>query len=94
MRLPYSLFTSPQIADDFTVVYNNILYRTLGLHRHSSNQRVNEFGKFKPLPVGWNVCEQDADALKVARSFIWQCEFVVFADGSAAWTSGETPTIM
>lgn len=89
MSWPHTLFSSPQTADDFTIVYNNNLYRTLGLHRHSNGQRVNEFGKLKPLPAGWNVCDQDADALKIARSFLWQCEFVVFADDSAAWTSGE-----
>jgi hypothetical protein len=90
-RRPSSLFSSPEIADDFSVVYKNKLYRTLGQHRHTHAQRLCEFGKMRPVPSGWSVCAADDDALKVCSSFSWQCEFLVFADGSAAWTSGSSP---
>ena len=88
MQLPSALFSRPQALDVFSVFYNNFAYRTLGLHRHSHRERINEFGRMKPLPAGWDVCVIDADALKVASSFVWQCEFLVFANGAAAWTSG------
>ncbi len=91
MSLPTTLFSSPNIVDDFSVVYKNKFYRTLGLHRHTHPQLISEFGKMKPLPAGWLVCSVDPDALKVCSSFSWQCEFLVFADGSAAWTSGSPP---
>jgi hypothetical protein len=59
------------------------------LHRHKVNSRttVRDGEEAVQVPAGWKIADGSADDTRVCGARSWQCEWLVFANGSACGTA-------
>ena len=68
------------------------MYKSLGSHDPHSTQVIDEDNKLYDLHPAWHICSPTPDALHVCAAYPWAAYALVFADGSAYYTSNGPKT--
>ena len=75
-----------------SVIFNGHVYKSLGSHDPHSTQVIDEDNKLYDLDPAWHICSPTPDALHVCAAYPWAAYALVFADGSAYYTSNGPKT--
>ncbi len=70
-----------------SIVHNGNVYKSLADHDPYCRTAINEYDKLYDLYSAWQICPKTPDALHVCANYPWASYALVFADGSAHWTS-------
>jgi hypothetical protein len=74
-------------AEDKSVVFNGFSYKSLAGHDPHSTAPKDEYMKMLAVEPHWHACPDTPDARHVCSLYPWAAYALVFADGSACWTS-------